>query len=353
MEAGGTECCGETEMNVLTAGRWIGMNAMLILALAGISVFAVLQGTEPIGLGEAVGILAGHESVDEIKRTILLQVRLPRLLLAGLVGGILAICGAAYQALLRNPLADPFILGVSSGAALGVYLGIVFGLQATILGWMATPVMAFAGGILAVWLVYQIARVGGTLPVTALLLSGVVVNAILSSLMLFLTSVMESGQVLSILMWIMGHIGSHDYSTLAVLAAYTVIGGGGLMFFAKPLNLLALGDEQATGLGLPIERTKKILLLLTTFLTGVAVSVSGIIGFVGMMIPHGVRMMTGSDHRLLLPASFIVGAAFLILADTLARNLLRPGEIPLGVLTALCGGPFFLALLKTSLKQRF
>lgn len=333
-------------MNVLTLQRWIKINLLLVLGLAGVILFGLLQGSEKISVSEAIGIITSVNQTDETKTTILLQVRLPRVILAGLVGGILALCGAVFQALIRNPLADPFILGVSSGAALGVYFGMLLGLQATILGFMAMPVMAFAGGILAVWLVYEIAKVGGRLPITGLLLSGVVVNAILSALILFITSILDAGRVMNILMWIMGHIGSYDYSTVAILGIYGLVGGSALLVFAKPLNLLTLGEEQAMSLGLGVEQTKKILLIITTFLTGVAVSVSGIIGFIGMMAPHAVRMVIGPDHRLLLPASALVGAAFLILADTAARTLLGPSEIPVGVLTALCGGPFFLFLLK-------
>ena len=330
----------------LTFSRWARVNGLMTLGLLCTGVFALLQGSEPISLAEAGQILWGHHPVDQTKSTILLQVRLPRVLLAGLVGGLLALCGAVYQALLRNPLADPFILGVSSGAALGVYIGMMFGVPAMLLGPLALPAMAFLGGILAVWLVYQIAQVDGRLPVTGLLLAGVVVNAILSALILFMTSILDAGKVMNILIWIMGHIGSYDTPTMIVLGLYGLIGSVFIIVFAKHLNLLTLGEEQATSLGLRVETTKKVLLLVTTFLTGVAVSISGIIGFVGMIAPHIVRIILGPDHRLLLPAAGLLGAGFLILADTAARTLLGPGEIPVGVLTALCGGPFFLLILK-------
>ena len=334
-------------MKVLTLQRWIKVNLLLLVGLMAIGMLGLLQGTETISFKETVKILFSAENADPTQSTILLQVRLPRILLAGLVGGILALCGAVFQALLRNPLADPFILGVSSGAALGVYIAILLGLQASLLGLMAMPVMGFLGGILAVWLVYQIAKVGERLPIAGLLLSGVVVNAILSALILFITSILDADSVMNILMWIMGHISSYDYGTLSILGIYGLLGGIVLLLFAKPLNLLALGEEQALSLGLGVEKTKKVLLILTTFLTGVAVSVSGIIGFIGLIAPHAVRMIAGPDHRLLLPASFLMGATFLIVADTAARSLLGPTEIPVGVVTALCGGPFFLFLLKS------
>jgi iron complex transport system permease protein len=333
-------------MKGLTLKHWIGVNALLAAGLAAVALVAVLQGTEHIGVREAAEIFARMDGMDRTRTAILLQVRLPRILLAGMVGGLLALCGAAYQTLLRNPLADPFILGVSSGAALGVYAAMLLGLPATFLGFGAVPFAAFAGGIGSVWLVYQIARVGNRIPITGLLLSGVVVNAVLSALILFITSLLDSGRVMNVLSWIMGHIGSADAGTIGVLAVYSLAGGGALILLAKPLNLLAMGEEEAMSLGLGVEKTKKAVLLLSTFLTGLAVSVSGIIGFVGLIAPHAVRMVLGSDHRLLLPASALAGAAFLIAADTAARTLLGPVEIPVGVLTALCGGPFFLILLR-------
>ena len=332
---------------VLTLRKWLVMNGGLAFALIIVILFCLLHGSEEIRLKEVSRILVGMEGADTTKSTIILQVRLPRILLAGLVGGILAVCGTVYQALLRNPLADPFILGVSSGAALGAYLAMLAGFQATVLGFMALPVFAFVGGILAVGLVYVIAKTDGRLPVTGLLLSGVVVNAILSALILFVTSIFDAGRVMTILIWIMGHISSFDYSTVVMLAIYGFIGGGIVFIFSKPLNLFILGEEEAFTLGIPVERVKKILLLVTTFMTGVAVSVSGIIGFVGMIAPHAVRIIIGPDHRLLLPAAALVGASFLIVADTAARTLISPMEIPVGVLTALVGGPFFLLLLKS------
>lgn len=333
-------------MKALGLARWLTINGILLFVLV-ISMFiALLHGSEVISLSEMINILVSNEKANPTQSTILLEVRLPRILVGAIVGGILAICGVVYQALLRNPLADPFILGVSSGAALGVYLAMMIGLQSTVLGFLAMPVMAFIGAILAVGLVYQIAVVGGRVPITGLLLSGVVVNAILSALILFLTSIIDAGRVMTILLWIMGHIRSYEYITIFWLALYTLIGTLCLFAFAKSLNLLTLGEEQAMALGMGVEKTKRILLIVTTFLTGVAVSVTGIIGFIGIIAPHAVRMVIGPDHRIVLPASFLLGAAFLVLADTASRTLLGPTEIPVGVLTALCGGPFFLLLLK-------
>jgi len=332
----------------MTVQRWLYINSLFGLILIISLLIGLLMGAEPISLSEVARILKGvpHQT-DSAKEAILLQVRLPRILLAGLVGGILALCGVVFQALLRNPLADPFILGVSSGAALGAYLAMLLGLQSTFLGFTAMPLMAFAGGLMSIWIVYLIAKVDGQLPITGLLLAGVVVNAVLSALILFITSVLDAGKVMNILVWVMGNIGSLDYRVIGTLAFYTMISGFLLLMTAKPLNLLTLGEESALTLGLPVERVKKLLLVLTTFLTGAAVSVSGIIGFVGIIAPHAARILVGPDHRVLLPVSALVGASFLILADTMARTMLGPTEIPVGVLTALCGGPFFLILLKT------
>lgn len=337
-------------MPILTLKRWVSFISLLTLVLTGTILFGLLTGTERISLMETIQIIQHGIDTDDPslgpKAIILFQVRLPRVLMAGLVGAILALCGVVFQILLRNPLADPFILGISSGSALGVYLAMLLDLRIGLLGFAALPISAFGGGLLAVWLVYQIARIDGRLPITGLLLAGVVVNAVFSSLILFISSLLDANRVMNILIWTMGHIGSPDYKTIWVLLIYSLIGGALLFLFAKPLNLLALGEESAKTLGVPVERLKRLLLILVTLLTGAAVSVSGIVGFVGIIAPHAVRMITGSDHRLLLPASALIGAAFLILADTLARTIMGPVEIPVGILTSLCGGPIFLIMLR-------
>ena len=330
----------------LTLERWVGIQAILLFILGLAILMGTLKGSEAVGFGEAIKLLTGT-SDRESEKVILFQVRMPRVFLAGLVGGYLAMSGVVFQALLRNPLADPFILGISSGAALGAYAAIGLGLQASLLGFTATPLLAFLGGILSVWLVYQVAKVNGHLPTTHLLLAGVVVNAIFSALIMFITSVVEAGRVTTILYWMMGHLGSYDLQTLGVLLGLGLLITFGLFVLAKPLNLLTLGEESALTLGLPVDWVKRILLLLSTLLVGLAVSVSGLIGFVGIIAPHTARLLFGPDHRLLLPSSALMGASFLIITDTLARTLISPSEIPVGVITALCGGPFFLVVLKT------
>jgi iron complex transport system permease protein len=329
----------------LTLERWAGIQLFLLMILGLAILVGISKGTEVIGFRDAWRLFTGT-SLNESEKVILFQVRMPRVFLAGLVGAYLAMAGVVFQALLRNPLADPFILGISSGAALGAYTAIVLGLQAILYGFSAVPLLAILGGILSVWLVYQVAKINGHLPTTHLLLAGVVVNAMFSALIMFIASVVEAGRVSTILNWIMGHLGSYDIKTLGFLTGCGLLIGVGVFVFAKPLNLLTLGEEPALTLGLPVEWVKRALLLLSTLLVALAVSVSGLIGFVGIVAPHTTRMLFGPDHRLLLPASALIGASFLIIADTLARTLISPSEIPVGVITALCGGPFFLIILK-------
>jgi iron complex transport system permease protein len=283
---------------------------------------------------------------------VLWQIRLPRVLLAGLIGGVLAVVGASLQALLRNALADPYVLGVSSGAALGAVVGglvsqTVYGMSGGTSGgasWLLF-LWAFGGSLLTLLLLYRIASVHGVLPVQTLLLAGVVINAIFSALVLFAVAMVEPTRLFGLLSWLMGSIGSADYRIVGLLFVYSLVGVLLLMSQAEQLNLLTLGDESAKSLGVEPERVKRLVFITTALLTGAVVSLSGMIGFIGMMVPHMVRLLIGPDHRRLLPAAAVAGALFLILADLLARSLLAPTELPVGVITALSGGPFFLYLL--------
>jgi len=275
---------------------------------------------------------------------VLWEIRLPRILLAGLIGGVLAVVGASLQALLRNALADPYVLGVSSGAALGAVVGGLVGHslhEASLMLFL----WAFAGSLLTLVVLYRISSLHGLLPVQTLLLAGVVINAIFSALVLFAVAMVEPSRLFGLLSWLMGSIGSADYRIVGLLFVYSLIGLLLLFGKAEQLNLLTLGDESAKSLGVEPERLKRLVFVVTALLTGAVVSLSGMIGFIGMMVPHALRLLIGPDHRLLLPAAAVVGAAFLILADLLARSLLAPTELPVGVITALLGGPFFLYLL--------
>jgi iron complex transport system permease protein len=283
---------------------------------------------------------------------ILLQVRLPRLLLAGIVGGSLAVAGVGLQALLRNPLADPYVLGISSGATLGVSTAILMGLGSSMLAVSVLPLCGMLGGLLSIVVVYRVAASHGHLPVHTLLLAGVIVNAIGSAFVLLVTSLLAPTRSFGVLLWLMGNLSLTDYRTVLVLSLYIAAGVMVLWRQAGALNLLTLGEEPAGTLGVDVESVKRRLFLASSLMTGAVVSVSGMIGFVGMVVPHGLRLTVGADHRVLLPASFFMGGAFLMAADTLARTMLAPLEIPVGVVTALIGGPLFILLLRANRGRR-
>jgi len=276
---------------------------------------------------------------------IFLQVRLPRVLMGFLVGGALAAVGVTLQALLRNPLADPYVLGVSSGAALGAAVAMWLGIGTIMLLLPLLPIFGFIGGFFALVLIYRLAQSQGRLPVHSLLLAGVILNAILTALIMFITSIMEPNRSAGLIAWLMGSLTAPGYQALTVIVIYVGFVSVALMRYAPVLNVLTQGEETARSLGIDTERVKKQLYALTALVTGAVVSVSGMIGFVGMVVPHAVRMMIGSDHRLLLPASALVGGMFLVVSDTIARTMFAPAEIPVGIVTALAGGPFFLYLL--------
>jgi iron complex transport system permease protein len=345
--------------SVLTARRWSAVMALLV-AMSVVLVLTSLQfGTQWIGLSQIIDIAGQvlHEGTvdsDRIGRigVILVQVRFPRVLLGFLVGACLASVGVVLQALLRNPLADPYVLGVSSGAALGVALAILLGVGATVVTFSVLPLCGFAGGLLSLVVVYRMAVSYGRLPIHALLLAGVILNAIFSAIIMFVTSIMEPNRSVGTMTWLMGTLTAPSYPTLAILACYLLGGLFLLLKQARRLNVLTLGEESARSLGIDTEHVKRVIYVLSALITGAVVSVSGMIGFIGMVIPHAVRFLLGADHRLLLPASACIGGTFLVIADTVARTLLTPSEIPVGIVTALAGGPFFIYLLAWR-KDRF
>jgi len=276
---------------------------------------------------------------------ILFRIRLPRALLAALVGGGLAMAGAGFQALLRNPLADPYILGVSGGSAFFAILGMIF---LASIGFATVPIFAFAGALLAILLVLAVARTEGRLPVITLLLAGVVVNAFFSALVMFILSITSTRHLPSALFWMMGDLSAKSYSTLGALSLYYVPGIAILLGLSRDFNLISLGEESAEQLGVRVERTKLLTFISASLITAVAVSVSGLIGFVGLIVPHIIRLIFGPDHRLLISASFLFGATFLVLCDLISRTVIAPAELPVGVITAILGGPFFIWLLYQS-----
>lgn len=337
---------------ILTRARWFAvMGALSILTLV-LTMLCLQLGTQYIGLGNIFGLLSsalfGSASDNETLRTtgvILLQVRLPRVFLGFLVGSCLASVGVALQALLRNPLADPYVLGVSSGAALGVAIAVLFGIGTTVLALSLLPVCGFAGGLVALFVIYRMAATYDRMPIHSVLLAGVILNAIFSALIMFITSIMEPNRSFGMMAWLMGSLTAPAYPVLSALSAYLFVGLVLLFKQVRVLNILALGEEPARSLGIDTERAKRFIFLLSALMTGAVVSFSGMIGFIGMIIPHAVRLVVGADHRLLLPASALVGGMFLMLADTIARTAFVPSEVPVGVITALAGGPFFVYLL--------
>ena len=324
------------------------ISALMILIFLVISAGSLLAGSVHIDFGHVLRYLAkaltGDFSITSQEELILFSVRLPRIIFAGIVGASLSLGGVVFQAILRNPLADPYILGISGGSALGAIIGIVIGAGSFYLG---VPLLAFLGALATVFLVFVVA--GGTrgpLLDNSLLLSGVVVNAFFSAAILFFLSIVNSMELHSITFWLMGDLSRASGKEICV-AAFCLIAGFVLLYAqARKLNLIVQGEDTALQLGVNVERTKQWLLIITSLIISVAVSLAGIIGFVGIMVPHLMRLIFGSDHRLLLPVSALFGASFLIVADTIARVVFAPAELPVGVITALCGAPYFIFLLK-------
>ncbi len=336
----------------LTLIRIFRVCLLLLALLACVSVLSLMAGPAPIGISAVFkGILAAihfpglSDSLTGEERTILFSIRLPRILLAGLVGAALSCAGVVFQALLRNPLADPYVLGVSGGGAVGAIIAIIIGLGSLPFG---IPGMAFAGGLLAMLLVWGLAGTAGERRTERTLLAGIIVNAFFAALIMFLVSIASGEQIHSVIFWLMGDLAMAGGNDVLLAALFLVAGFAVMILHARDLNVLLTGEETALQLGVPVKRTRMLLLVSASLVTGAAVSVSGIIGFVGLMVPHMVRMLFGSDHRLLLPASLLFGGAFLMAADTIARIVLAPAELPVGVVTALCGAPYFAYLMKRS-----
>lgn len=332
----------------VTATRVLAVTALFALLFAVTLALSLAVGPTGIDIRGALGEILRSLTADAplpatVERIILFQVRLPRCLFAGIVGASLATAGVLYQALLRNPLADPFILGISGGAALGAVIAIMAGLSAFFWG---VPALSLLGAACAMVLVFFIGRTGTSLRPTTLLLAGVIVNAFFSALIMFFLSLSTSGELHNITHWLMGNLGFADRVNLGLLSA--LLAGGFCIVYAhaRPLNLIVLGEETAGHLGVNVEAVKVTLFITGSLLTALAVAFSGIIGFVGLIVPHMVRLVFGSDHRILLPAAFFSGGIFLMAADTLARSVIPYAELPVGVVTALCGAPFFVYLLK-------
>ena len=316
--------------------------ALLALFLAAALAAAVVVGPAEIGPRRVLAALGG--GADRTARSIVLGIRLPRAVLAALVGASLSLAGAVLQALLRNPLAEPYVLGVSGGAAVGAVAAVIFGWVAA--GAWVLPTAAFAGALLAIGLVLRVAAGRGfALDTRILLLAGVVVGAFFNALILLLLTFGDAETFRSAVFWMMGSLSGADWGSTGLLALQLVPAALFLLALARPLDLMAVGEETALYLGTRVEWVKRAVYLVASLLVAASVAVSGAIGFVGLIVPHGVRLAWGSDHRFLLPASLVAGAAFLVAADTAARVVAQPAELPVGVVTALVGVPLFVVLL--------
>jgi iron complex transport system permease protein len=340
-------------MVYLTKQKWLVVNIILIVCL----VLSVLV-CSSIGAVSASPWRAWNTpTLENPDYVIIVRTRLPRVLLSAIVGGALAVAGAALQALLHNPLACPHLLGVSGGASLFgilalVWIGVAPSLP-LIVRLSFVSLAAFGGAIAAMMLIYRTALTHGRLQPYALLLTGVVFNAFCGALIMLVNSLVDFYQSHNILFWLMGSLAVQDYSTIGALSGYVLVGTGWLVSQSRHFNLLSLGEEGAAQMGVDVESLRRGAFFASSLLVGAIVPVSGMIGFVGLIVPHVFRLLFGADQRLLLPASLWGGAIFLVWADTVARTIVSPTELPVGVVTAMCGGPFFLYLLRKEGKRVF
>ncbi len=329
--------------NFLTLRKTFLISGLLFSLLFVASLFSLSVGAVAIPFREVLKFLTGGV-INESSETILLSIRLPRVLLAIIVGGGLSIAGVVFQALLRNPLAEPFILGVSSGGTFGAVLVISFGVSISLL---SIPMASFIGALIVMVIVYYIAERYGQVDSTTLLLTGIMVGAFFNAMILF-TIAFRHQEARGAFLWLMGNLSNADLQTILIVGPIILTAVFIVFLFSRQYNLIAIGEETASHLGIEVNKLKKVSYVLASLITGLVVSVSGVIGFVGLIIPHICRMIFGADHRILIPSSFLVGATFLILVDTVSRTVISPSEIPVGAVTALIGAPVFIWLLKRS-----
>jgi len=336
-------------------------SVLILLALAVALIFCMIVatslGTVAIPLNEVAKILLDRLPLLSYAHTwnkqaeaIILQIRLPRVATAVIVGSTLAAAGVIFQGLLRNPMADPYIIGTSGGAALGATIALFMPIQVVWFGFTLVPIAAFAGALIAVLIVYRIARVGPRTPIITLLLAGFATSSMMAAIMSFLM-IISKRTLHQVILWTMGGVTASGWQQLKIVVPLTLVGIAAAYSMAGDLNAFLLGEEQAAHLGVDVERRKLMLLIVGSLLTGTAVSISGLVGFIGLVVPHITRLVFGPDHRLLLPASALLGGLFLVLADLLARLLMAPAEIPVGIITALIGAPFFIYLLRQSKRE--
>jgi iron complex transport system permease protein len=332
---------------VIERRRLVLVLAALAAALAVAVVAATFLGSARLSPGDVVAALTGRADASRTESVVIWGVRLPRIAAAVLAGGALAVAGAGFQGLTRNPLAEPSVLGVSSGAALGVVIAQLMGPTGGVTDALRLTLFGFAGALAAGVIVYLIAATGVGLPVQTLVLAGVIVGLFFAAAITVVTSLVDINRLGGIVHWLLGNVSVIPPRALGVFAALGMVGFWLVAGQARQLNVLALGEEAALQLGVNAERLKLRVFVGSALLTACVVAFAGPIGFVGLIVPHSVRMVVGPDHRLLVPSALLGGAIFLLIADTLARNVVAPAELSVGVLTSLCGAPFFIYLLKT------
>ena len=311
-----------------------------VMVLLAVLLLAAMAGSCLLGAADI-------KAADIMQSPIFWRLRLPRVLMSVLVGAVLSVCGAAYQSIFRNPLTDPYVLGVSSGASLGAAVAILLGLEAVAWG---VGGMALAAALATVWLIYRIASIGNRMHTTTLLLTGVCLTLLISALISFLM-VLNQEKMDSIIFWTMGSFGSSAWTDVWMLLPVAAVGIGVVLWYSRDLNLLLAGSEAAQSMGCEVEKVKRVLLLATTLMVAFAVSSCGVIGFVGLIVPHAVRLVAGPDNRRVVPYAMLCGAIFVLLCDTLARTVLRPSELPVGSLTSMVGAPLFIYLLYKNKKS--
>lgn len=336
-----------------TASRLLTVTGILLILLVAVSMLSASIGAVGMSPSIVAKVAVNHLPwigkavrfpVTELNDRVVWDMHIPRILLGALVGMSLAVSGAVLQGLLLNPLADPYMIGVSSGAAVGAGIAVLIGLSAVF-----TPILAFLTAMIAVGAVYLLARRGNKVSILSFVLAGVVVGAFMWAALTLILTLAPNQTLDKIVFWTMGSLGGMDpspWERVQTLALFAILGTGILYAFARDLNLFALGEESAVYLGLNVESLKRIIIVTATLITAAAVSVSGTIGFIGLMVPHIARRIVGPDNRILIPTSALLGAIMMIIADAIARGLMPPTEIPVGVITALIGAPFFLYLLR-------
>lgn len=332
----------------MSAARRLALTlGVLGLVLVAVVALALFVGSAGLSAGDVVRALTGRAGSASIESVVTLQLRLPRVIAAVLAGGALAVAGVAFQGLTRNPLAEPAVLGVSSGAAFGVVLAQIFGLGVSALQALGVTVFAFAGALAAAAAVYLIAAAPGGLSIQTLLLAGVIVGIFFTSAITVLISVVDFNRLGGVVHWLLGNLAPIPPASLALFALLALGGFWLVLGSARELNLLALGEEAAVQLGVDADRLKRRVFLAAALLTGTVVAFTGPIGFVGLVVPHVLRGLLGQDNRLLVPTALLGGGIFLLVADTLARNVVAPAELSVGVITSFCGAPVFVYLLRT------